>query len=339
MNKILLNQMIAETLVSVQKHPVHELYIYNYTAKAQYDRVWNEVTLACRGLICDAEGNVVARPFKKFFNLGEYEGQHIPASPFEVYEKMDGSLGISYKVDDKFYIATRGSFTSDQALRATDMLHNHYAHALQSMEDRYTYLFEIIYPENRIVLDYGDRKELVLLAIIDNATGHDLPLVDIGFPVVKKYDGIKDIELLKNIQEENKEGFVIKYEDGYRLKLKFDEYVRLHRIITCVSTVSIWEYLKTVQSMDEILDQVPDEFYNWIKAQKQELESQYKMIEEEAKASFKILDTRKETALYFMQCKHPHVMFNMLDGKDYSDTIWRQLRPAHSKPFINKDES
>lgn len=37
--------------------------MYNYTAKAQYDKLWNEVTLQCRGLILDGDGNVVARPF------------------------------------------------------------------------------------------------------------------------------------------------------------------------------------------------------------------------------------------------------------------------------------
>ena len=93
---ISLQSMIDEQYIKVQKHPEEDLYIYNYTAKAQYERVWNEWTLQCRGLIMDADQKVVARPFPKFFNLGEIEGQVLPKESFEVYEKMDGSLGILY---------------------------------------------------------------------------------------------------------------------------------------------------------------------------------------------------------------------------------------------------
>lgn len=238
-NISLLNQMLEERYLNCQKHPTSELYIYNYSAKAQYDRLWNEITLACRGLILDEEGNVVARPFPKFFNLGEYDGQKVPNSPFEVYEKMDGSLGISYVLDGKVQIATRGSFTSDQSVVANEMLQDKYYDAISKMKDGITYLFEIIYPESRIVVDYGIEEKLVLLAMIDIETGEDLTLENIGFPLVKKYDGINDINVLNLLEEENREGFVIKYSDGYRLKVKFEEYVRLHRIITHVSTISI----------------------------------------------------------------------------------------------------
>ena len=93
-NEELLRQMLDERLVMVQKHPHADLFIYNYTNKAQYDRIWNEITLMCRGLILDAGLHIVARPFKKFFNLEELPADEIPDEPFEAYEKIDGSLGI-----------------------------------------------------------------------------------------------------------------------------------------------------------------------------------------------------------------------------------------------------
>lgn len=334
----LLQEMVREGYIQVQKHPECDLFIYNYTSKAQYDRVWNEVTLACRGLILDADRHVVARPFPKFFNLGEQEGQVLPDEPFEVYEKMDGSLGVLYWANGQPYMATRGSFASEQALRANTMLRTKYASALARLSPDKTYLFEIIYPENRIVVDYGNVEELVLLAIIDNATGTDLPLEDLGFPLVKLYDGIRDLQALKALEEKNREGFVIKYKSGLRYKVKFEEYLRIHRIITRVSNVSIWEYLRAGMSFDEILDRVPDEFYQWVKTTKDELENQYRTIEAEAKAEFMVLQTRKETALYFMACKHPTVLFQMLDGRSHADAIWKQLRPSFSKPFSQESE-
>ena len=68
MKKELLQEMINEKLVSVQKHPETDLFIYNYSPKVQYEKLWNEVTLKTRGLILDAQMNFVARPFGKFFN-------------------------------------------------------------------------------------------------------------------------------------------------------------------------------------------------------------------------------------------------------------------------------
>lgn len=184
MNTKELNQLITDNYINVNKHPTTDLYIYNYTQKTQYERFWNNCTLACRGLIMDKDCNIVARPFQKFFNLGEFENQVVPNESFEVYEKMDGSLGILYWIDNQAYIASRGSFVSEQAQVATEMLHTQYAEAIPLLDKSKTYLFEIIYPENRIVLDYGNERKLVLLAIVDTETSIENEMQDIGFEVV-----------------------------------------------------------------------------------------------------------------------------------------------------------
>ncbi|MFB9076621.1 T4 RnlA family RNA ligase [Flavobacterium procerum] len=338
MNTTLLKEMISANYVRVNKHPEQDLYIYNYTQNAQFERVWNEITIACRGLILDKDLNVVARPFPKFFNLGEMENEILPETSFEVYDKMDGSLGILYWINDQPFIASRGSFSSEQSDKANEMLHGKYKDSWSLLDKNKTYLFEIIYPENRIVLDYGASEELVLLAVIDTHSGNEFPLEDIGFPLVEKFDGIKDIQILKEMELANKEGFIIKYENNFRIKIKFDEYLRLHRIITQVSNVNIWEYLKTNQSLEEILERVPDEFFSWVKQTKADLEKEFKAIEEECKLDFKVLESRKETAFYFLTCQYPNVLFGMLDERDYSETIWRMVRPKFEKPFNREEE-
>ena len=340
----LLKEMIDNGYVNVQKHPTHDLFIHNYAPKAQYERVWNAVTLACRGLIMDAQNRIVARPFTKFFNLGEVENQSLPNESFEVFEKLDGSLGILYFVENEAFIATRGSFTSEQAVRATAILRSKYAQILHRkspdgksvVSKNKTYLFEIIYPDNRIVVDYGAMEDIILTAIIDTVTGEDLPLEDIGFPMVKRYDGINDISILSGLEETNREGFVIKYRSGLRYKVKFEEYLRIHRIVTGVSNVSIWEYLAADMPFDDILDRVPDEFYDWVKTTSHNLNEQYRAIEALCQSDFKVLATRKETAAYFLTCAHPSVLFSILDKKPYKNTIWKMLRPKFQKPFANE---
>lgn len=332
-NKSLLLQAIDKGWVVCKKHPEDELYIYNYTAQVQYEKSWNEITLACRGLILDAVYNVVARPFPKFFNLGEQDNAILPAGDFEVYEKMDGSLGILYWSQGQPYIATRGSFTSTQAQKANAMLHDLYKDAIARLDRNRTYLFEIIYPANRIVVDYGDTEALVLLAVIDTGTGAELSLEDIGFPLVKRYDGIRDLSVLKGLEEPEKEGFVIRFSNNHRLKVKFAEYQRLHWIITQISSLDIWEYLRDNRPFDELLEKVPDEFYQWVKNTRQRLISQYEAIEQLCRSEFKVLESRKETALYFGTCTYPGLLFYMLNGQDYSGKIWRMLRPVFEKPF------
>lgn len=332
--------MIDEKLVSVQKHPEADLFIYNYTPKVQYKKLWNEITRQTRGLILDPDLNIVARPFEKFFNLEEHSSGEIPNEPFNVFEKLDGSLGILYWYNNKPHIATRGSFESDQAKHATRIMHTRYAHLSPLLNRSKTYLFEIIYPENRIVVDYGLLDDIVLLTVIDNETGKET-IENIGFPIVKRYPGHANIHDLKLKQETNKEGFVIRFKNGFRVKVKFEEYVRLHRILTGVSNIAIWEYLRDGRSFDELLEKVPDEFYDWLTETRSTLERRYTDIYNEAEVFLRTHNSknRKEFALRVMD-KAPHisgVIFNLYNNKDVPSVIWKMIRPPYSKPF-KKDE-
>ncbi|WP_271252281.1 T4 RnlA family RNA ligase [Pseudanabaena sp. Chao 1811] len=339
------DQLVAEGYITKRPHPSGELFIYNYTAKAQYDRLWTPETMQCRGLILDREGAIAARPLPKFFNLQEYK-ESLPAEPFDVYEKLDGSLGILYWYQDQPYIASRGSFNSDQADKANKIFQERYSDAIPLLDKSLTYLFEIIYPANRIVVDYGAYEALVLLAVIETASGREHPIeafTHLGFPIAKKYDGLKDLEAIANLNEQNQEGFVIRFGSGLRLKFKFADYVKLHRVLTQVTSKVIWEMLRDQTPFEDILERVPDEFYNWVKETKASLLAQYQQIEENAKDDFErivaIVDRsdRKEMAKHILTCQNHTILFSLLDGKDYSDYIWRTIKPAHEKPFMDDE--
>lgn len=332
-------ELAASGLLYINEHPEADLLIHNYTPQVQFERKWTPETLMCRGLITDREGYIVARPFGKFFNLDEYLEHYgpVPAEPFEVFEKMDGSLGILYFNAEKPKIATRGSFSSEQALHANYLLQKKFGTA--KFDPSITYLFEIIYPENRIVVDYGQQEELVLLGAIETRTGKELDLndVQVPMPVVKRYDGIDDLDDLRAIQEDNREGFVIRFESGLRVKLKFEEYVRLHKVIAGISTRVIWENMMQGKRMEAILEAVPDEFYKWVKKVQTDLKSQFDAIEARAKQEFRVYPTRKAAAEAFLKSDvSSKILFSMLDGKPYDDLIWRMIRPEHQTPFMEE---
>jgi RNA ligase len=338
-----LQKMIEQKYISVQKHPTEDLWIYNYTQKAQFDRVWNNETLNCRGLILDADKNIVARPFSKFFNLDEAinQGEQLPLEDFVVQEKFDGSLGILYwdKMDSP-WLATRGSFISDQAIEGTQLLSN-YGPYLHELNRNYTYLFEIIYPENRIVVDYQGRRDLILLAVIDTQTGEEKNLYEecSGFPFAGYINGITDYKNLKDLTEDNKEGFVIRFKSGKRYKVKFDEYTRLHRLITGINARTIWDILRNNQPIDELLDRVPDEFFNWVRKTVRELKDKYQIISSRAYHAYIEVDrkteTRKDFALYVLKNYKDisQLLFAYKGNKDIAPMIWRMLKPVHESPF------
>jgi T4 RnlA family RNA ligase len=333
----ILNDYKERGLLYSQTHPILPLTIWNYTEKVQYESLWDEVTLATRGLVTDSSGRVVARPFSKFFNLEE--GKHQPTQEFEVFEKMDGSLGIVFVWEGQVVYATRGSFASDQAKwMATWGDRYNFSNILV---EGYTYLFEIIYPENMIVVNYGGESRLVLLGVIKTDTGEetswtDLSLVD-GWDLVKRYDGISDYTLLKGMVESNREGFVVRFSNGDRVKIKGEEYLRLHRIMTNLSTTAIWEVLSGGGDVLSTLTDIPDEFYDKIHQYSNELMDKYTKLEDEYHFIFKILsrsddfEFRAGFAERAKRYKYPAILFRMYDDKDYSEIIWKIIRPEFGK--------
>ena len=338
-----LNKYYEDGLLYKQVHPTLPLTIWNYTEKVQYENLWDEITLMCRGLVTDEEGNIIARPFKKFFNIEE--NKYTPTSKFDVYEKMDGSLGILFNYKGEWIFASRGSFTSDQAIKFREIFYRRYNDKVLLKSS--TYLFEIIYPENRIVVDYGNEEDIIMLGEICTSTGEELNLeynIQLGFNTVMKYDGITDYTQLKQIINNNAEGFVVRFSNGDRIKIKGEEYLRLHKIMTNLSTTAVWEHLKEGGDLNDMLKGVPDEFYKKIKNYESELRYAFYRISEDIGKAFDYkmygkyndkepITDRKEFAEWVQtQPKHYQgVLFRMFDKKDYSELIWKLLKPEFKK--------
>lgn len=335
-----LDSMIEQRYISVRKHPSVDLFIYNYTAKAQFERRWTNATTACRGLILDADRKLVQRPFRKFFNLGEkfpIEGE------FEVWKKYDGSLGVLYWVDERPAIASRGSFTSDQALKATAILEDRYRDSWELLDRDKTYLFEIIYPDNRIVVDYGDTEELRLLTIVDTATGEEsLPDASLGFPVAEQL-APDDVWELKKRNHNNEEGYVLFWrERGYRLKVKFGDYLAMHKVLTGLTAKGVWELLRAgnTDSLADAREHGTPQFAEWLdgltSGMKEAFDGILLAAENDIRLVPKDADRRVQAEL-ITHMEHPHLRFMLLDGRDPTDAIWQMVKPGRGFETFRKD--
>ena len=354
------NSRVESGLLTKCDHSQHPISIYKYSRECQFERVWDFYTLNLRGTVLDEHGNVVAKAFPKFFNLEEV--QEIPNLPFEVYEKLDGSLGILFFYGGEWHLATQGSFYSDVAIEAKKILDRNKLYS-DKLSEKFTFLFEIIYKKNRIVVDYGDEEKLVMLAAINTQTSRETPydellsLCDlVGFECVKRYDGIKDLKTIKSLIGHNQEGFVLRFSNGTRVKVKGEEYVRLHKIMTNFSNIDIWDCLRKGTDYRKFMVDIPDEYDEWIRFIEEDLVSKYIYIDSVIKSEYAMLSDKmkiprpsdeeylnrnsKEVKeynreFYELVKDNPikNYLFSIHNGSDYSQTIWKQIKPEYQKPF------
>jgi RNA ligase len=351
-------------------HPSEPLALLNYTDRAMVKPELFEQYPSLnhtRGLIYDLrDGTIVARPFKKFWNHGQPQAPQIPLDAHVIVtDKVDGSLGILYwmPVKEMYAIATRGSFTSDQAVHATEVLWSRYRDFAPLDDD--TLLFEIVYPENRIVLDYGHDDDLFLLGSVEKARGF------VNSPdVAAKYHGWQGpraktlaysslAQALAAPPRPNAEGMVVRQptlDEDRMVKIKQEDYLELHRIVFSLSTRSIWAALRSGKSQAEILEPLPDEFHGWVLDVVYELwtigvAKRYRDLVEQYRNTMRYAhgaglierdddspggyyverEKRGALARLFQESDDAWAMFALLDGKDIMDRLWRDAEPPASQ--------
>ena len=362
--KILTSEVLAhyvdDGLVESSRHSRLPLTIYNYTRRCQYESAWDEVTLQCRGLIMDEHGVIVARGFSKFFNYEELLAKDsLPVNDeyVLVQKKMDGSLGILFNYGGEWLMATRGSFASDQAQAGIQLVKMKYDLAKFDIET--CYLCEIIYPQNRIVVDYGAESKVVFLSAIQRGTevswakacsifaASGIPITDVVETEKSGRFGLPLYDSLKSKQIPNEEGFVVRFEpSGKRLKIKFDEYVRLHRLLTSFSNLDIWESLKNGEDPLKELELMPDEFDGWIRSQIADLNREFWSVISRAYLYHGALleqgfETRKQQAIWINEKVEESIrpaVFKVLDGSSPEPIAWKIVKPTKSIPLRNSIE-
>lgn len=241
------------------------LATYCYTDRCTFERAWDEFTSVARGIVLDHSEKVVrALPFPKFFNHGENSAHVMPDLPFEVQEKLDGSLGIVFHDGSRWRVATKGSFISEQAAWGQQQI--------KAFEDMLTvgstYLFELIYRANKIVVPY-DYEGMVLLGAYDSGGDeyergqleHVAGVLGVRICETYKFDGFAAMMDAASQFAADKEGFVVRFSNGYRVKVKGAEYLRVHKLISRVTPIALWEAMAAGDDTGKMRMQIPEEFW------------------------------------------------------------------------------
>lgn len=316
--------------------PVDGLVNYKYSPVAAALRKWNDNTVRARGLVVDDNERIIARGFNKFFNLSEVQSFGVDVDLNEgglIMDKLDGSLGLAYKVGDTWRVSTAGSLVSDQAIHATQIMNERYADTPYTPGK--TMLVEIIYPENRIVTDYGDTDDLFLLGGAD-VNGYWISPEDFDFagPKVEHYRGTIGDVLNSADPEDGTEGFVIRLDSGLMVKVKHPKYLQLHRAKFLFSEKKVWEALKD-GSFTEMLAILPDEFHDEAKSMKKNLESKFNAVVDEVDDLVAQVPNgeRRDRAIWVNEnVKNANtrslVMMKAVAGNDITPKVWDRIKPT-----------
>ena len=335
----------------VKHTELNGLVLFHYTQDCIFDRSWDDITLNARGIIFNkVTKELIAKPWSKFFNIGETPYTNIKEleklGKFHTTVKVDGSLGILYKHNSEWFITTKGSLNSDQGIWATKWARENMD--LSTIDNHYTYLFEIIYPENRIVIDYKGFRGLILLGMVNKESGKE-----VNYKILQQYatkikvkcvmqfacNNLNDLVDYCKTLTSSQEGFVITFSNGFKVKIKGDEYLKIHKIISNLTPLAFWEAWdingKCIPPW--YLQQIPEEFRNFTdktsKSIKQIHDDLYAQIMEEwyeimwdGKVPYKVRQmTIKDFAI---ECQKNHkVNMSLLINifKKQEDKMWNSI--------------
>ena len=226
--------------------------IFNYRL-ATYENFINPINdsslngLELRGLtfIFNKDGSLFKRYLlmEKFFNINENEGTQLTdlnkLKIKSVYNKEDGSVISFVKLPNGKVVAkSKASFDSYQANKA-NFIYNNDDDIKSFVDDMLNIdivpIFEYVSPFNKIVINYNN-DELILLKLRNNKTGEYFNIDNIteewNIKVPEKFNYTLDEleELSKSV--EGKEGWVIEFENGLKVKKKTEWYFSLHKLYT-----------------------------------------------------------------------------------------------------------
>ena len=210
------------------------LAVFKYMVNADFSDPYVQ---EARGIIIDLTTlDVVCWPFRKFGNWNESYADEIDWGTAKVQEKVDGSLMKLYFYNNEWVWATNSTIRIDNVSNPEGIAFSSLLHRAENYKDinyelldkECTYLFELVSPDNQIVLTYS-KTMLYHIGTRNNATGIESN-PDIGIQKPKQYGGQKDlkywlttVEGKRNATNPQMEGYVVVDKDYHRIKIKTPE--------------------------------------------------------------------------------------------------------------------
>lgn len=321
-----LDKLVEEYHINVKKHDK-----YNNLVGLKYNQILSppesKIAQQCRGIIVDLDNdfNIVCRSMDRFFNYGEVNAEDVDFKSAKIFEKLDGSLCQLYYYDNIWNVATSGSPSASGNVGDFDYtfkdlfweVWNELGYELP-VDTNSCYWFELMTPFNMIVVQHGG-NDLVLLGGRNLTTMRELNPIVVAYHnhwrCVKTFP-FNDLEaiqaVLRDMNGTEQEGFVVCDTNYNRVKLKCEDYVKKHRLVSSISQRNLLDVVRTNEESEVLLYcKQFDELFNDIK-------SRYEYLRGEIHGFYnaiKHIDDRKQFAALATTQKFSGVLFGVKYGK------------------------
>lgn len=219
--------------------------IFNYNVNCDF---WDPIVQEARGIIINTETlDVACWPFRKFGNYNESYADEIDWESAVVLEKIDGSI-IKLWYDpckEKWQFSTNAMIRAENA-RIESLIVTSFSDVIKTavnypdiklgeLDKNNTYIFELVSPKTRVVIDYGEAM-LYHIGTRSNITGIESN-TDIGIIKPKTYP-LSSLPLCiaaaAKLNEASDdvvfEGFVVVDKRWNRVKVKSADYLTMNRL-------------------------------------------------------------------------------------------------------------
>jgi hypothetical protein len=341
-----LEDLTAELGIQVRRHTKYPnlvgLCYWNVTSPH-----YHPIVTECRGLILDEanDWNVVAYPFDRFYNYGEvYAEDDIDFDNSYAYKKLDGSLIIMYHYNNEWLVGTTGSPDAGGTILDWDITFSELAwnvfneehYKLDDLDVNYTYMFELCTPFNKVVVPHSSNS-LTLIGVRNRTTLREESIWQPKFNKLKLVESLEYGLTIDEVTDElvkldglHNEGYVIvEWFTFKRVKLKHDDYVKLHRIKFNTTKRDIIELVRTGEG-NEFISYFP-EFSSIYYVYLSKYNKLIALIEHDLNEFAKITD-KKQFAIAISNIKWKAILFSIRDGRSNS------IREALSKLLLKNFE-
>lgn len=251
-----LNYRAKKQLIWIKRQS--HLVIYNYSEVCKNTRCWDQWLIIARGLILNTKTkSIIATTFPRFFEFNHLPismSENLKSQPVNVSQKLDGSF-ISLFYDGNWQMASRFGFQSPQVKWASQFIPK-----LTNLETTKTYLFEVIYVKNNIVVEYKPEDEgLYLIGCYDNQGYEYHNLIEIGAQISAQVAPIHNFNNVAQVLEQaqtlpaNQEGYVCRLENGLRFKVKGQAYLDIFEVIKSGGMKRIWQEIRDQKTIKNLL--------------------------------------------------------------------------------------
>ena len=310
-----------------------------------------EIVREARGLILeDKTWKIVCYPFKKFFNYGESYADEIDWETAKVTSKEDGSLIKIYNYNGEWRVGTNSTIDAEDAVLNSpyyknfrelfDVAADNCDLDFDKLNPNYTYLMELCSCHNTIVVPYNEPK-LFHIGTRNNITYEEVE-VDIGIEKPKQYmlSSLDDCIAMAATFDFTKEGFVVVDKNYHRVKVKSEDYVRVHRLANNGSiTLERAIDLIRMNELEEFLVYCPQytDFINDVRHRFNKFYSDIYFNVNMALIEKMNCKTRKDFAAIAKTFKYPMVWFKVYDTKSFDIDAWiNSLTTAKLATYLEK---